>query len=225
MRKIIALLLLLLVCTAACAEGALPSGRDRLVKAVSDPVICFLYHWAQMDLDSILDYCRPNWILDRGGASHAASRLFNLMDLYVPVSWRLERYALGGESAVVTVTVMLKGFGSQTAEEKQMNFVIRQEGGGWYVDPESSLKLRDAPEQTPVPETWITQPPQPVSSAEPDMVLYYTPDGGSYYHADANCRSAAARYLPFSGSFTWAEVNDEPYADLLPCPYCDAPRR
>ena len=227
MRKVIALLLLL-VCTAVCAEGALPSGRDTVSKEASEPVICFLYYWAQNQLDAMLDYCRPSWILDCGGTANARVKLFLLMDLRIPVSWRLEQSALDGESAVVTVTATLDPPPPQPAEEKQMDFVVRQEGGRWYVDPEPSLIMRDAPDKTPVPEVRITQPPQPpqpVSAVGPDTVLYYNPDGGSYYHADANCRSAAARFLPFAGSFTWAEVNDEPYADLMPCPYCCAPIR
>ena len=58
-----------------------------------------------------------------------------------------------------------------------------------------------------------------------ELVLYYNPEGGTRYHTDKNCLSTNPRYLPFSGQFTYAEVNDEAYAQLQPCNVCDAPLR
>ena len=52
-----------------------------------------------------------------------------------------------------------------------------------------------------------------------DMPLYYNPDGGQYYHADEYCSSVRSKYLPLT-AFTYAELDDEPYASLTPCPYC-----
>ena len=58
-----------------------------------------------------------------------------------------------------------------------------------------------------------------------NLILYYNPDGGSRYHVDRNCASTNPKYLPFSGQFTYAEVNDEAYMHLMPCNVCDAPLR
>ncbi len=52
-----------------------------------------------------------------------------------------------------------------------------------------------------------------------DMPLYYNPNGGQYYHTDEYCSSVKNKYLPLTG-FTYGELDDEPYADLTPCPYC-----
>jgi hypothetical protein len=52
-----------------------------------------------------------------------------------------------------------------------------------------------------------------------DMPLYYNPNGGRYYHSDQYCRSVKDRYLPLT-EFTYGELDDEPYAELTPCPYC-----
>ena len=52
-----------------------------------------------------------------------------------------------------------------------------------------------------------------------DMPLYYNPNGGQYYHSDQYCSSVKDRYLPLT-AFTYGELDDEPYADLTPCPYC-----
>lgn len=61
--------------------------------------------------------------------------------------------------------------------------------------------------------------------ASTDIVLYYNPDGGSRYHVDLNCPSTSSKYLPLAGRFTWAEINDEQYAGLMPCSVCGAPER
>lgn len=63
------------------------------------------------------------------------------------------------------------------------------------------------------------EPMQP----DPDLVLYYNPEGGSKYHVDQNCLSTSPQYLPFTGRFTWSEIHDDPYAGLMPCNVCGAP--
>ncbi len=72
------------------------------------------------------------------------------------------------------------------------------------------------PEQLPEP----AGEPAEVSG---DTVLYYNPDGGTFYHLDANCKLVHPKYLPLSGSFTYAELGEEQYKDLLPCNICGAP--
>ena len=61
--------------------------------------------------------------------------------------------------------------------------------------------------------------------ADPNVVLYYNPNGGTQYHLDQNCKSAHTKYLPFKGTFTYGQINDAPYADLIPCSVCGAPLR
>ena len=56
-------------------------------------------------------------------------------------------------------------------------------------------------------------------------VLYYSPDGGRYYHADRNCKSVNPIFLPLQGSFSPEELEDEAYKDLMPCNICGAPLR
>lgn len=51
-----------------------------------------------------------------------------------------------------------------------------------------------------------------------DLVLYYNPKGGSYYHRGEKCASAKAT-VQFA-SFTYAELDTGDYAELEYCPYC-----
>ena len=70
--------------------------------------------------------------------------------------------------------------------------------------------------------------PEP-SEAQPETsggtVLFYSPEGGRYYHRDQNCRTVHKNYLPLSGMFLYSELEDEAYKDLLPCTVCGAPVR
>ena len=56
-----------------------------------------------------------------------------------------------------------------------------------------------------------------------DTVLYYNPTGGQYYHADPNCKCVHEKYLPLSGTFTYAELGNDAYRILQPCEVCGAP--
>lgn len=53
---------------------------------------------------------------------------------------------------------------------------------------------------------------------EDDLLLYYNPKGGSYYHRGPSCSSAKAS-VKFD-TFTYAELESEKFAKLEYCPYC-----
>jgi hypothetical protein len=58
-----------------------------------------------------------------------------------------------------------------------------------------------------------------------DMMLYFNPTGGKFYHLDQNCRSIRDRYLPLKGSFTYAQLDDAENRKLTPCSSCNPPIR
>ena len=58
----------------------------------------------------------------------------------------------------------------------------------------------------------------------PDTILFYNPNGGHYYHADRNCSSIKARFLPLQGSMTYAELDEPQYEKLTPCKHCNPPQ-
>jgi hypothetical protein len=58
-----------------------------------------------------------------------------------------------------------------------------------------------------------------------DTPLYYNPNGGSFYHALANCSSVKKKFLPLT-AFSFGELENDPYVKLEACPYCQpTPRR
>ena len=43
-----------------------------------------------------------------------------------------------------------------------------------------------------------------------------------YYHGEENCSTVSKKYLPLK-PFTYIQLYDVPYKDLLPCPSCNPP--
>ena len=57
------------------------------------------------------------------------------------------------------------------------------------------------------------------------MVLYYNPDGGSFYHASDQCTKVAQQYKPLKGSFLYSQLGEDRYKNLKPCDRCNPPGR
>lgn len=58
----------------------------------------------------------------------------------------------------------------------------------------------------------------PVCAQESDV--YFNPQGGRHYHANARCESVGAAYLPLRAiSLSDATSREHPYT---PCPFCVA---
>ncbi len=66
---------------------------------------------------------------------------------------------------------------------------------------------------------WEDYQGRQVKIPEDDTPLYYNPNKGSCYHAVANCPSVKKKFLPLT-AFTYGELEDETFAKLDRCPYC-----
>ena len=58
-----------------------------------------------------------------------------------------------------------------------------------------------------------------------DTLLYYNPNGGSNYHTEHDCRGIKEKYWMQMESFSYGELENDNFASLTPCPYCQPPRR
>ena len=72
---------------------------------------------------------------------------------------------------------------------------------------------------------WEDYQGRQVEIPDDDTVLYYNPDGGSYYHTTNECKGVKEKYWPQMKSFTYGQLDDSAYASLTPCPNCQPPRR
>lgn len=57
-----------------------------------------------------------------------------------------------------------------------------------------------------------------------DMQVYYNPEGGQYYHADADCESVKKKFRPMTG-LNYGDLDLPQYAELEPCLTCRPERR
>ncbi|MBQ6233779.1 MAG: L,D-transpeptidase family protein [Clostridia bacterium] len=57
-----------------------------------------------------------------------------------------------------------------------------------------------------------------------DTLLYYNPNGGSYYHSTDSCPGVRSQYLPLT-AFTYGELETGIFAKLERCPNCHPERR
>lgn len=71
---------------------------------------------------------------------------------------------------------------------------------------------------------WEDWPGRTIDYPDDSTVLYYNPNGGQNYHSAERCNGVRDEFLPLT-TFTYGELDSEPYASLTACKYCVPPRR
>ena len=185
-------------------------------------MLSFLHYWSVNDMDGMINLCLPSWA---SGESEPRNSLYQILANRTPVEY--EATAISGTdndiSRTVTTTITLNRNNNTSVAKYVFKIIMSREDEVWYIDPrslESNVKATATPASAE-----ITQPPTPAPVADDNVVLYYNPDGGTMYHIDANCKSTHSKYLPFKGQFTYGQLNDPAYADLVACSICGAPLR
>ena len=169
----------------------------------------------------MLKYCSPSWV---NAQEDPRVALFQVLSNRIAKSYTLGT-PTGKENDISRTVAVTATVDKQNGDDYSVfvfNVIMIKEDETWYVDPRS-LQSHEEAEATTFSAV-ITQPPTP-QPAEPSMVLYYNPDGGSYYHADPNCQAVAEKYRPLSGTFTFGQLNEPAYAELKCCQRCAAPMR
>ena len=190
--------------------------------ATTDRVEAFFQYWGSNMQDEMLNLCAPSW---QSTVENPKTSLFYLLANRKPLDHYVEKVSGTSEdtSRTVTVTSTMDRNNGKEPVKYRLSVLMVNEGGTWYVDPQSLKTYEEA--ETPDPAAAATPTPSPEPAANANTVLYYNPDGGTKYHLDQNCKSTHAKYLPMKGHFTYSEINDEKYAKLQPCNVCAAPLR
>lgn len=193
---------------------------NKMSGAAMEQMESFFYFWSVNNQESMLSLCAPSW---QRSVEDARRELFSILANRTPVDWQAEKIS-GTENdttRTVTVTANISRNNGNDPVRYRFQVILVKENEMWYVDPRS---LESHVKETATPTTAAeTVTPPPMATANPNMTLYYNPDGGSLYHVDPNCRSADKKYLPFKGQFTYQELNK--HTDLNPCTSCGAPLR
>lgn len=183
----------------------------------------FFYFWHVNNDESMLALTAPSW---RNAQEDPLKALFTIRANRTPQD-DLQIFEISGSEADTTRNARVRVTISKNISGRQpdvlaFDVMLRKEDGQWYIDPQS-LTSNEVVSTTKATNPMATQPP--LNTATATTVLYYNPDGGSYYHFDQYCGKINERYLPLQGQFLYSQLNDEPYCDLDNCTYCGAPLR
>ena len=178
----------------------------------------FMSSWMNLDYTAMLNYSSPTW---KNAQSNPEQAIFKVRGTQTPTHFEIITVSGNDadDSRTITMEALIdRGDGNEPSRYRYEVLMLRI-NGQWYVDPASltaATKVVDA--GTPTPHYTL----MPTNSPDPNMILYYNPDGGSFYHTNANCSSTAIKYLPLKGSFRFSEIGNY---DLKPCMKCNAPNR
>ena len=179
----------------------------------------FMSSWMNLDYDAMLNYSSPAW---KSAQPDPAQAIFKIRGTHTPTKYSIT-YVSGNESddsRTVTMEAYIDRGDGNDPKRYRYEVLMLRVNGNWYVDP-SSLSTATKIELTPVPTPVHTIIPTPTPN--PNQVLYYNPNGGTFYHLDKECTSTAKKFLPFKGSFTYGQLSE--YPSLKPCTKCHAPSR
>ena len=121
-----------------------------------------------------------------------------------------------------TICLILACVSSEGAEWYRIRFrdIMGETGEGWvlgdYFAPIGESETGDLPDALILPEE---------GDAAANVLLYYNPNGGLYYHRLRACPSVSEQFLPLEGVFAFCELNHPAYRTLKPCTFCGAPVR
>lgn len=189
----------------------------------------FMNYWAESRLDSMLELCLPSWV---NNLENPKSELFILLANRTPMSYTVE--SISGSDAdtsrTVTLTVLIDKKNTSDPAYYQMQVLMLRINDTWYVDPNSlgATKMSTTPQPGDQEVGTIpfvpTQAPTEAPTFAANMLLYYNPDGGLYYHAKEDCYTVAEEYLPLK-AFYYSDLNNTTFKNLLACNKCEAPAR
>ena len=186
----------------------------------------FFTLWKNNAISQMVNLTAPSWRSSiKGGTDAVTQKLFGeVLTNRTPVSWDFTAITGTSNDIARMVTVRAVINKNNTLGESVYLWKVRmvKEDGVWYVDP-ATLQSNE-PESTATPTNALATQPV-LNTSHPDLLIYYNPEGGTYYHIDPNCASINQRYRPLTASFKWTQIDDEPYKNLEQCKVCGAPLR
>lgn len=186
----------------------------------------FFTLWKNNAISQMVNLTAPSWRSSiKGGTDAVTQKLFGeVLTNRTPVSWDFTGITGTSNDIARMVTVRAVINKNNTLGESVYLWKVRmvKEDGVWYVDP-ATLQSNEQ-ESTATPTNALATQPV-LNTSHPDLLIYYNPEGGTYYHIDPNCESVKPKYRPLSGVIKWSQIEDDPYDKLEQCKRCGAPLR
>lgn len=182
----------------------------------------FMSAWSNIDYGAMASYCIPTWV---EAQSDPKTSMFHLRANRSVVSYEVLDVSGNDtdQTRTINMNVVIDKSNGSAPQTHRFQVLMKRINDDWFVDPNSlgSLGVIESPEE--VAKKVITTI-VPTPTPDPNLTLYYNPNGGLRYHKDSNCRSINAEYLPLTHSFQYAELFSNPqYKRLVPCGVCGAP--
>lgn len=186
----------------------------------------FFTLWKNNAISQMVNLTAPSWRSSiKGGTDAVTQKLFGeVLTNRTPVGWDFTAITGTSNDIARMVTVRAVINKNNTLGESVYLWKVRmvKEDGVWYVDP-ATLQSNEQ-ESTATPTNALATQPV-LNTSHPDLLIYYNPEGGTYYHIDPNCESLNPKYRPLSGVIKWSQIEDDPYDKLEQCKRCGAPLR
>ena len=186
----------------------------------------FFTLWKNNAISQMVNLTAPSWRSSiKGGTDAVTQKLFGeVLTNRTPVSWDFTAITGTSNDIARMVTVRAVINKNNTLGESVYLWKVRmvKEDGVWYVDP-ATLQSNEQ-ESTATPTNALATQPV-LNTSHPDLLIYYNPEGGTFYHIDPNCESVNPKYRPLSGVIKWSQIEDDPYDKLEQCKRCGAPLR
>ena len=192
----------------------------------------FMAYWAAGDTDAMVSMLSPSWV---DNSDNPKADLFNITNMIRPTGdpeiKRVDGSSTDTSRPILMIVRIVSSNGSSIL--KRFQIIMVRSNDVWYVDPGSLNAIGTVTEDDLEPFEQVnniikdaTPSPAPTPTVNPQLVLYYNTDGGSYYHVDPYCPSVINRkYVPLKGTFLYSELDVDKYRTLKRCKKCNAPER
>jgi hypothetical protein len=191
----------------------------------------FMNYWIANNTANMLTMVAPSW---KSVQEKPDNALFLIQSNRIPQDYQFEKISAteADSSRTITMTATIDKRNSRPPVKIRFQVLMLKENNDWFVDPES-LKSNDIVEDTTASTDTnsddgstvnATATPEVTATPAPRTKLYYNADGGTFYHADPQCKKVNAKFLPMT-SFYYKDLNTTKFKNLLPCPDCHAPDR
>lgn len=204
-----------------------PSPQVSLATTATEQLKLFISYWQNTQYDSCIQLCRPDWVIRQ---ENPKKTLSHKIGDCTPISHTIEKTDGTEADSSRTVTLLMKVknlLGEETYRRYEV--LMLKINNTWYVDPDSLSGMAVSMDElvasnivrltdTPVPVT-------PKPTVNPQLTLYYNPQGGKFYHVDKNCSSLDSKNRKYLQPFYYYELNTDSYKELKNCTKCGAPGR
>ncbi len=189
----------------------------------------YLKMWQQQNYEDMVQYTLPSW----QAVQTSPARQLNWNHTgWILNSWTVMPTAITTvvDSATIVITARLtKNTSAKTEAVMEYQAIVQNIDGKWYVDPDSMRNGLPVVQATPSVESQPAEAqanqPQTSPTTNPDLKLWYNPDGGKFYHLEQKCADIKESYYKLMKSFKFSQLSESTFAKLRPCPTCKAPKK